>query len=154
MCKTFYRYFLITGTSFGLCSGLYLLCLTKWLWPYPIHDYTAGGWDWRDVPLYSGLIGFIIFSPGLLIVIRAKPKELQYYAVFLIIPFLVTLICLILQLSQKTDLFDPTDWYLFGVALGLLAIIINLFLFVNEIKTYGNHNQLIQTSKLKEEEAV
>ncbi|CAG2103558.1 unnamed protein product [Medioppia subpectinata] len=99
------------------------------------------------------MIGFVIFSPGILIVIRSRPKELQYYGIFLIIPLLVTIICLILQLSQKSDLFDPTDWYLFGIAFGLLAIIINLFLFVNEINTYGNH-QLIITSKCKEEEAV
>ena len=85
--------------------------------------------------------------------VRAKPKELQYYGVFLIIPFLVTLIALILQMSQKYDIFDPTDWYLFGVSLGLLAVIVNLFLFVYEINRYGGH-RLISTSKLCEENVV
>lgn len=48
MCRTFYKYFLITSTSFMATGGLYFVSLTRWLWPSPIYDY--GDYDWRQVP--------------------------------------------------------------------------------------------------------
>jgi hypothetical protein len=95
----------------------------------------------------------LIFTPGLMLVIRAKAKELKYYGTFLLIPFMVTFILLVIQLSSKEWMFDPTDWYLFGLALGILAIIVNIFLFVNEITTYGNH-RLIISGKHQNENTV
>jgi len=95
----------------------------------------------------------LIFTPGLMIVIRAKANELKYYGMFLFLPFLVTIVSLVIQLSSKEELFDPTDWYLFGLALSILAIIVNIFLFVQEITVYGNH-QLITSGKYQNENPV
>lgn len=95
----------------------------------------------------------LIFTPGLMLVIRAKAKELKYYGIFLLIPFGVTFVLLAIQLSSKEEVLDPTDWYLLGLALGILAIIVNIFLFVNEITTYDNH-RLLTSGKHRNENAV
>ena len=57
MCRTFYKYFLITSTSFMLSSGIYFVFLTHWLWPSPIYDYSD--YDWRIVPQVLGAICMI-----------------------------------------------------------------------------------------------
>lgn len=93
------------------------------------------------------LAGIFLFTPGLFIVLRAKPTELKYYAIFLLIPFLLTILMLVIQLAGKEELFDPTDWYLIGLAFGVLSVIINLFLFKKEIEAYYNHH-LITTKNL------
>lgn len=99
------------------------------------------------------LLGFLVFIPGVLITIRSREKELKYYGIFLVLPFIASVVALILQMCRKVILFDAMDWFFFGLAIGLLAIIINLFLLVYEINTYGNH-RLIPTNKSNEENAV
>lgn len=54
MCRVFYKYFLITSTSFMATGGFYFASLTRWLWPSPIYDY--GDYDWRKVPESIGAI--------------------------------------------------------------------------------------------------
>lgn len=176
MCILFCKYYLITATCFFSLGGLYLVCLTDFLWPYEIKDLSydwkapfrseeeikvqidEGKFDWKIVIFYSGITGLIVFTPGVIVMVRARPKELKYYSIFLIIPFFIAsaasawqifikiyFVYYIKRAPEDLEFFDPADLYLIGLTFGILSVIIIGFVYQRELtktETQSNNSQL------------
>ncbi|XP_075677968.1 uncharacterized protein LOC113793324 isoform X2 [Dermatophagoides pteronyssinus] len=113
-------------------GGFYFTSLTRWLWPSPIYDY--GDYDWRKVPESIGAVCFILFSIGLLIVLRSHEHELFVFALILLIPMVTISIMLIIHLIEKRAYIDLSDFFLLVIVILLISIIGHLFLYIQSLK--------------------
>ena len=76
----------------------------------------------------------MIFSVGLIIVLRARIRELMVYGVVLIIPLIVFVVILLSQLlSKRGQAFDLSDTFYLTVVIIFLAIIVHIFLFAHSL---------------------
>lgn len=80
------------------------------------------------------LIGLFIFTPGLVIVLRARSFELTIFCVTLILPMVGIATLLTWQLVNTDDLLDWSDMFLMVMLALFGVIILNLILYIRTMQ--------------------
>lgn len=83
--------------------------------------------------------GFILFSIGLLLVLRAHEHELFVFTLILLIPMVTISIMLIIHLIEKRARIDLSDFFLLVIVILLISIIGNIFLYIQSLKNLQTH---------------
>lgn len=91
------------------------------------------------MPNLAYLPGLFLFSIGLLVVLRARIRELVIFTALLNLPLLGIGAMLSVQLLTKQYIFDLSDVFLIVIVSLIIAIMVNIFLFIRHLQSKARH---------------
>lgn len=80
------------------------------------------------------MTGFVLFTIGILIVLRARIYELTIFLLLLVPPMIIIMTILLRHLIDNYIHIDLSDFFLLVVECLLILIILNLLLFIQSLK--------------------